>query len=339
MANPRSSATTIAKEFQIKISREQRRDKFIRFAPVIVLICLVAVFSIFRFDSFFTFYNLTTLLNQFSLTLLVALGATFVVLIGSVDLSVDGVVGFSASILSVLILNGKNGNNLGILGVLITLLLGVLFGFISGFIHVKFKISSFMVTYAMSAIATGFGIMSYGGVFAQIKDPFLLSIPAGSFLGIPLITWIALIMLFIGWIIQEKTAFGRHMIAVGTNENVPRMTGIKVNKVKIMVFMWAGLCFAIAGVLGALRLSRGEIDVGVGQFFPAQAAVVIGGTSLSGGRGGVMNTLVGALIITVLNNGLLLMGVNMYIRSGVQGLIILVVVALTISRSNKASVK
>jgi ribose transport system permease protein len=338
MPNP-VDISIIAKEFQSKIQQEERRDKFIQLAPVLILVMLVIVFSIFRFNSFFTFYNLTNILNQLSMVLIIALGITFVTLIGSVDLSVDGVVGFAASIVSVLVLNSKNVNNFGVLGVLFSLLLGVICGFISGTIYVKFKISSFMVTYAMSAIVTGFGIMSYRGRFAQIRDPFLMSIPQAFFVGIPLITWIAFIVLIIAWIIQERTSFGRYMIAVGTNEIVPKMAGIKINQVKVVVFMWSGFCFSLAGILGALRLSRGEVDVGIGQFFPAQAAVVIGGTSLAGGRGGVLNTLVGALIITVLNNGLLLMNVNMYIREGLQGFIILIAVMLSSVHSKRVIVK
>ena len=273
------------------------------------------------------------------MVLIIALGCTFVTLIGSVDLSVDGVVGFTASIFSILVLNNKNINDLGLAGVALTLLGGILCGAVSGTIYVRFRVPSFMVTYAVSAIATGFGIMSYRGKFAQIQDPFLMSIPRASFLGIPLITWIAFCVFAIAWFIQEQTVFGRHMIAVGTNESIPRMTGIKVDRIKVIVFMWSGLCFALAGILGALRLSRGEIDVGVGQFFPAQASVVIGGTSLAGGRGGVLNTLIGALIITVLNNGLLLMNVNMYIREGLQGFIILVAVTLSLAHNKRLIVK
>lgn len=335
----RTEMASFAEEFSIKIEREQRRDKLTQWAPVLVLLVLFVTFSILRFDSFFTLHNVTSLLNQLTSVLLVATGATFVVLIGSTDLSIDGQVGLAASVVSLLILNNKNGNNLGVLGIVIALAVGVLVGFLSGFIHVRFRISSFMVTYAMSAICVGVGIMAYDGLWAQITDPVLLKIPSISFLGIPLITWIALLMVAIGWVIQERTAFGRHMIAIGTNESIPRITGVNVARIKVLVFMWAGLCYALAGVLGALRLARGEIDVGTGQFFPGFAALIVGGTSLSGGRGGVLNTLVGALIITVLSNGLLLLGVNTYIRSAVQGLIILVAVTLTIRRNRRTIVK
>jgi ribose transport system permease protein len=215
----------------------------------------------------------------------------------------------------------------------------MLCGLVSGIFLVKFKVSSFMVTYAMSAIAMGLALMSYGGLFATIKDPFLLSIPSTSLLGIPVITWIAFVVFVISYVIQEKTPFGRYMYAVGTNEAIPRMTGIKVDKVKIGVFMWSGACLAIAGMISSLRLGYGIVDIGLGQYFPAQAAVVVGGTSLSGGRGGVVNTLVGAMIITVLEIGLLLLGVNTYIRTGVQGIIIVIAVILSVHRTDRTICK
>lgn len=331
--------SSIVDEFIQKIEREQRQARLITWAPVIVLIVFLGLFSSLAKDSFPTLGNIVSLLNQLSITLIISLGLTFVTLIGSVDISVDGVVGLAGSVMSVLVLNSKNDNNLGILGVVVAIAIGAFCGLLSGTIHVKFKVSSFMVTFGMLAVARGFAIMSYRGQFAEIIDPLLMSVPAARFLGIPLITWISFIILGIALVVQEKTPFGRHMYAVGTNEAIPRMTGVNVDNIKIKAFIWSGMCLAIAGILGALRLGRGEVDIGLGQFFPAQAAVVIGGTSLYGGRGGVLNTLVGALIITVLNNGLLLLGVNTYIRSGVQGAIILVAIGLSVSRSSRTICK
>lgn len=330
---------SIGEEFVIKTQKEQKKASMIQFMPVVVLAFLLLIFSVTCPKSFLTFYNLRTILNQLSITLIISVGITFVILIGSVDLSVDGVVGLAGSLVSVLVLNNKYATNLGLLGVLISILAGIACGFVSGLIHAKLKISSFMVTYAMCAVARGFGVMSYDGLFANITDPFLLSIPGASFLGIPAITWIAFAVLGIALLIQNRTPFGRHMYAVGTNEAVPRMTGVNVDWVKIRAFMWAGGCMALAGVLAALRLGSGIVDVGDGQFFPAQAAVVIGGTSLAGGRGGVLNTLIGSLVITVLNVGLLLLGINTYIRSGIQGLIIVAAVALTVLRSKRTICK
>lgn len=330
---------TIAEEFIIKTQREQKKASLIQVMPVIVLMILVAFFSVMCPESFLTLYNLKTVLSQLAITLIISLGLTFVNLTGSVDLSVDGVVGLAGSLLSVLVLNSKYATNFGVFGVAVSILAGMACGFLSGLIHVKAKISSFMVTYAMCFVAKGFAVMSYDGLFANITDPFLLSIPAASFLGIPVITWSSLAVLAAAWIIQHKTAFGGYMYAVGTNEAVPRMTGVNVDRVKIGVFVWAGACMALAGVLAALRLGSGVVDIGEGQYFPAQAAVVIGGTSLAGGKGGVLNTLIGSLVVTVLNVGLLLMGVNTYIRSGIQGLIIVAAVALTVLRGSRAICK
>lgn len=336
---PKTQAVTIAEEFVQKINREQRSLKLLNWAPLLVLLVMTILFSLLAHESFPTVGNIINLLNQLSITLIIAMGLTFVTLIGSVDISVDGVVGLAGSVLSVLILNSKNANDLGLIGVVIAVILGGLFGFISGFVQVRFKVSSFMVTFGILSIARGFAIMSYRGLFAEILDPMLMGIPSNSFFGIPLITWISLAVFGVAILIQEKTPFGRHIYAVGTNEAIPRMTGINVDRVKVTAFVWSGICLSIAGVIGALRLGRGEVDIGMGQFFPAQAAVIIGGTSLSGGKGGVLNSLIGALIITVLNNGLLLLGVNTYIRTGVQGLIILVAIGLSVSHSRQAIVK
>jgi ribose transport system permease protein len=142
-----------------------------------------------------------------------------------------------------------------------------------------------------------------------------------------------LIVLAICYYVQEYTAFGRHIYAVGTDETIPKAVGVNVNRVKIKVFTLAGFCFGVAGVVGAIRLGQGQAAIGTGLMFPAQAAVVIGGTALTGGKGGVVNTVVGTLIMTVLENGLTMLGVNPYIKTGIQGVIILIAVILTIKHA------
>ena len=149
-----------------------------------------------------------------------------------------------------------------------------------------------------------------------------------------------MIVLLLCIFIQEFTAFGRYIYAVGTDVTVLRAVGISVNAVKIKVFVLAGFCFGIAGILGAIRLGQGSVEVvRTGLMFPAQTAVVAGGTSLAGGKGGVNRTIVGVLIITVLENGLTILGVNPYIRTGLQGIIILTAVILTVSRGAKVITK
>ena len=163
----------------------------------------------------------------------------------------------------------------------------------------------------------------------QITDRMMLWASGATLLGLPFITWVALLMFIVCLIIQEYTAFGRHVYAVGTNESVPRSVGVNVNWVKVRVFMLAGMLSGVAGVLGAIRLGIGQVSIGNNQMFPAQAAVVIGGTALAGGKGGVQRTLIGVLIMTILQNGLLMCNVSPYITDGVQGLIILICVILT----------
>ena len=208
-------------------------------------------------------------------------------------------------------------------------------GLLIGLCHVYLKIPSFMASFAFMYICKGIGMVSYQGHPPTIKDPVITALPTTTFLGIPFITWVAIVMFLLCFFIQEYTAFGRHIYAVGTNENIPRSVGVSVEKVKIGVFTLAGFLFGVAGVIGAIRLGQGQIAIGDDKMFPAQAAVVVGGTSLAGGKGGVVNTIVGVLIMTVLDNGLVMLNVNPNIRTGVQGVIILVAVILTAARGAK----
>ncbi|HWR24030.1 MAG TPA: ABC transporter permease [Feifaniaceae bacterium] len=335
MTNPAFNDLTITDEFAARVKAEHRQTQIIKWAPIGVLVALCIVFSIARGNAFTSANNITALLNQLAIPLLVACGLTFVIILGSIDLSIDGTVGMAGSLLSVFVLNTKNASDLGIFGILFAVAASVLAGFLIGLLHVKLKIPSFMVSFGFMYICKGIATLSYGGIPAQITDPVLVQVPKTNFLGVPVITCVALIMLLVSYFMQEYTPLGRHIYAVGTDENIPRSVGVNVDRVKILVFTYAGLMFGIAGVLGAIRLGQGQAQIGQDLMFPAQAAVVAGGTSLSGGKGGVINTLVGTLIMVVLDNGLALLGVNPYIKSGIQGLIILTAVALTISHGRK----
>lgn len=327
------TAMSISGEFNARLKAEYQREKLIRWAPLFVLILLIIVFTIARGSSFVSLTNIVAILNQWAIPLLVALGLTFVIMLGSIDLSIDGTVGMAGSILSILVLNSRTAHNFGVLGAIIAILASVIIGFLIGFIHVKFKIPSFMVSFCFMNICNGIAFLSYQGKPAVIKDSLFKGLSKASFIGIPFITWVALLVLLICLYIQEFTPFGRHIYAVGTDETKLKSVGVSINKVKIKVFTLAGFCFGVAGVVGAIRLGQGQAAIGDGLMFPAQAAVVIGGTSLSGGKGGVLNTVVGTLIMTVLENGLTMLGVNPYIKQGIQGFIILIAVILTIKHA------
>jgi ribose transport system permease protein len=327
---------SINEEFVRKIHQNNRKDRIMRFAPMIVLAVMILVFSLLCGSNFASTKNFVAVLNQLAIPLLVALGLTFVIMIGGIDLSIDGTVGMAASLLGVFALNSRFSYNMGFGAVLIAVGASVLVGLLIGLIHVHLRIPSFMVSFAFMYICRGIGLLSYSGQPPTILDPVMVLIPKLSFLGIPFITWIALLILLLCLFIQEYTAFGRYIYAVGTDETVLHAVGVSVNAVKIGVFVLAGFCFGVAGVLGAIRLGQGQVGVvATGLMFPAQTAVVAGGTSLAGGKGGVLQTIVGVLIMTVLENGLLILGVNPYIRTGIQGIIILAAVALTVARGSK----
>lgn len=336
MDSQKRANMTITEEFAEKVRRDNLKERIMQIAPVMVLLLLIVVFSIACGRNFASTDNLVAILNQLAIPLIIAFGLTFVIMIGSIDLSIDGTVGMAGSLMAVFVLNSQfPGMNMGVWGAILAVLTSVVVGFIVGLVHVKLRIPSFMVTFAFMYICRGIGMLSYQGHPPTINDPMFVALAKASFIGIPFITWVALLMMALCYFIQEYTAFGRYIYAVGTNESIPRAVGVSVDKVKIQVFTLAGFLFGVAGVIGAIRLGQGQVGIGDGLMFPAQAAVVVGGTSLAGGKGGVVNTIVGVMIMTVLTNGLVLLSVNPYVRTGIQGLIILVAVILTIPRGGQ----
>lgn len=338
MAGDSNTSLSIAEEFTLKIKTEKRKAKAIKIAPIIVLLVLIAFFGIINVE-FLSISNLLTILKQLSIPLILALGLTFVILMGSIDLSVDGVMALTGCLASILILNSKTSIDLGMPGVVIVLAVGALAGLVTGLITVKARLPSFMVSFGISSIAAGFALLCYKGIPATINHPVFISLNMGSFLGLPLLTWVALVVFIAAYILQEYTAFGRYIYAIGDNESILRQTGINVERIKILVFTWSGFCIGLAGVVGLARAGRGDLLIGKGNLFTAITAVVLGGTVLSGGKGGVVNTLLGALIVTVIQNGLILMGVNPYIQAGIQGIIIVSAVALSVTRGKKVFTK
>jgi ribose transport system permease protein len=327
---------TVAVQFVRKIRDDARRAIVRRYAPVIVL-AVMTVFSMIFVHGFMTWDNLTNLMYQMALPLILATGLTFVLLIGGIDLSLEGVMGFSGSVFVLLIPNSTNGNNFGSFSVMVILLFGILMGFINGIIHVKLRIPSFMVTYAVGVIVRGFGILSYNSIPASIRSETIIAFSRGSVFGIPNITLVAFAVFFTGCIILNYTAFGRAVYAIGDNEASARTAGININRVKILIFVLCAGMVSIAGVLGAVRLKIGLVGIGDNMLFPTIAAVTVGG--ITPGIGGMFQTFIGVLIYTELINYLTLMGVDASYKQAIQGVIILIAVALSATRNRKIIVK
>ncbi|HUX13255.1 MAG TPA: ABC transporter permease [Spirochaetia bacterium] len=328
------TSQSVTAEFSERIAAESVKNRIMQLGPLLVMVVLTVAMSIFV-PGFFGFINLVSVLQQVATPLVLAMGLTFVLLLGSIDLSLEGVMGFAGSIVALLVMNSKNSMDLGVLGILIAITAGTLFGVVSGVLHTRLKIPSFMVTFGMGSAITGFGVLSYRGIPASVKDQMFARIASGTFLDLPLLTWFALVLFLITLVIERYTAFGRHLYAIGENESMVRASGINVDRIKVIVFAWSALCSSIAGVFGAIKLNIGEVIISNGFLFSTITAVVVGGTSLVGGKGGVGQSLVGVIIVVIIQDSMILLGVNSYVQPAVQGLIVVAAVALTVARSKK----
>jgi len=308
-----------------------RRLRIASWAPVIVLLLLCAIISVIN-PNFLSFGNMVRISQSAMIPLVLGIGATFIILMGSIDLSVEGVLTLAAVILSMLVLNGENANDYGLFAVAAVLIVGAGVGFINGLINVRLKVPSFMTTLGTWFIGVGVANALLGGMATRINDPWIRGLAIERFWGFPWGVWVALLCLLIALIIQNYTRLGRHIYALGGGEELAALSGISVARVRIAAFTIAGVFYAVGGILAAAQLGLGNAQIGNGRLFTTITAVVVGGTSLSGGQGSVLQTFVGVLIVVVLSNGMVLMGVPPSVQIGVQGLMIIAAVALSIDR-------
>ncbi len=320
------------------IVRRLRRLKLGAWAPVLVLVALCIIVASIS-PNFLSLGNFARIGQAAMIPLVLGLGATFVILMGSIDLSVEGVLALAAVVTSLLVLNGANGNDLGLIGVLIVILVGGGVGFLNGLVHVRLKIPSFMTSLGFWFIGVGTANALLGGIAVRINDPWIRGLAIERFWGMPWGVWLALAALFVAWVIQDHTRLGRYIYALGGGEDLAALSGIPVARVRIAVFTIAGMFYALGGILAAAQLGLGNAQIGQGRLFTTITAVVVGGTALSGGQGSVLQTLVGVLIVTVLANGMVLMGISPYIQQAVQGLLIIAAVALSIDRARLKIIK
>ncbi|PSJ64722.1 ABC transporter permease [Kumtagia ephedrae] len=315
-----------------------RKFRLASWAPVAILLLLCAIIALIN-PNFLSFGNLVRISQAAMIPLVLGLGATFIILMGSIDLSVEGVLTLSAVMLSMLVLNGANVNDYGLLAVLFVLAAGAAVGFVNGVVHVRLKVPSFMTTLGVWFIGVGVANALLGGMAIRVNDPWVRGLAIERFLGFPWGVWLAGACLVVALVIQNHTRLGRHIYALGGGEELAALSGISVARVRILAFTLAGIFYAVGGILAAAQLGLGNAQIGNGRLFTTVTAVVVGGTALSGGQGGVLQTLVGVLIVVVLANGMVLMGVPPSIQIGVQGLMIIAAVAMSIDRKLMRIVK
>jgi len=319
-----TTSTTIGES--VTTTRSALLKKFIVGAgPLVALVALVLFFAIAS-PTFSQPGNLSILLTQLSILLVIGVGLTFVILLGSIDLSVEGVMASSSLVFVLFATNDRNDFQFGLLAVVAGILTGSLFGLVNGVLHVRLGIPSFMVTLGTGAIGIGLATVLFGGRAPRLLDDGLRAWGVGSTAGLSNLVFIAIVVLGLGFFVQRFTRVGRYGYVIGGDEPIAKLSGINIRKYKISSFVLSGTASGIAGVMAATQLGVGDTTIGTGFLFTAITAVVLGGTLLVGGRGGVIRTLIGVAIITVLANGLILVGVDPYIQTAVQGLVIVVAV-------------
>ena len=291
----------------------------------IVLIVLVAAFSLLS-DHFFSLSNFAIIGRQVSMVLIIAFGMTFVITAAQIDLSVGAIAALTGMTATLSLRAGVGVFIASLIGILT----GVLLGFINGIITAKLKIPAFLTTLGMMSVARGIALtITNTRTVVVFNEIFPLIWGSGYLLGIPVpILWV-LLTFVVSYIVYEKTAFGNYVKATGGNKIAAKFSGIDTEKIIVIVLTISGLVAAIAGLIMAGRLSAGRPSVGRSLNLDAIAAVILGGTSLFGGKGSILGTLVGALIIGVLTNGLIILGLSSSIQTIVKGAIIIAAVSLS----------
>ncbi len=315
-------------------------------------VALILVFTYFAIaaPNFLSVANAVLISKHVAINAFLAIGMTYVIITGGIDLSVGSVVGLTSMIAGYLILNGIDlglgwsiqFNTLEI--VLIVCLIGVFVGWVNGLLITRLNVAPFIATLGMLYMARGAALLMSGGrTFPNLNgnpdygsDTFPL-IGAGSFLGVPVMIWMLIVVALAATYIAQRTPLGRHIYATGGNESGAELSGVRVRRVKTFVYMFSGLMAALVGIIIASQLKAAH--PATGEFFElnAIAAAVLGGTSMSGGRGRIWGTIIGAFVIGILSDGLIMMGVSSFWQMVIKGLVIVAAVVVDQAQSRLQS--
>lgn len=297
------------------------KDSLTKFIMAIAFVAIVIIFSILS-DRFFTFDNFFNVLRQVSTNGIIALGMTLVIICGGIDLSVGSVMAFAGTLCCGFIEEGMHFT----LAILISLVCSAIFGYVNGVLVAKVKMPPFIVTLATMQMIRGAAyIYSQGSPIRAIDESFnMLGNGYISVLPIPVLIFI--IVTLIMYLILHRSKMGVFIYAVGGNKNCAIYSGINAKRVEISVFVISGVCAALSGIILASRMYSGQPTSGQGAEMDAIAAAVLGGTSFSGGSGAISGTVLGILIIGVMNNGLNILNVASYYQLVLKGIIILLAI-------------
>lgn len=301
---------------------------------VLILLCLVVSVAT---DKFLTSTNIVSVLRQISINTFIAIGMTLIIILGHIDLSVGAIVAMSGTLTVGFIVN--QGMPIWF-AIFAGLALGVIVGLIDGLIVSTFRVPAFIITMAMMNICSGIAYVYSGGQSTRITDEFFIAIGTGylfNVIPLPVVYMVILIAVFS--FLLSKTKFGVYVYAIGGNREAARLSGVPIKLVEISVFVISGILSAFAGLVLCSRMYSGQPSVGTGYEMDAIAACVLGGTSMTGGRGRISGTVLGAMVIGIISNGLNLIGVSSYWQLIVKGLIIVCAVLLDTQKGKIATIR
>ncbi|RVD58458.1 ABC transporter permease [Mesorhizobium sp. M7A.F.Ca.ET.027.03.2.1] len=306
----------------------------------IALIAVLIFFSLAA-PNFLSTANLILMSKHVALNAFLAMGMTFVIITGGIDLSVGSIVGLCGMVAGYLVLNGIDlqiGYTIyfNVFEIaLITLAVGILIGAVNGLLITRLNVAPFIATLGVLYVARGLALLSSDGrTFPNLVGKPELGttgfgfLGAGRLLGLPVAIWILIVVALGAAYLAKYTPLGRHIFAVGGNERASRISGVRVNMVKMFVYMFSGFCAAIVGLIISSELMASHPATGESFELNAIAAAVLGGTSMSGGRGTIGGTIVGAFVIGILSDGLVMMGVSSFWQMVIKGLVIIVAVVV-----------
>jgi ribose transport system permease protein len=316
-----------------EVGARRRRYPSIRWLfPIFLLAALVALFG-FASPRFLTLNNFFIILQQTVVLLVVAVGMTFVIISGSIDLSVGSMTALAAMVAA------ASSSNLSIASIVPAILIGLAAGLLNGVLFAIGKIPSFMVTLGTLVAYRGIVLYYMRGAPISITDSGFLDFYNGRQFGVPNSAMIAAVIVILACLVFSNLVYGREVRAIGGRERVAILTGIRVDRVKIITFTFLGGLCGLAGVLQSARAFGATAQLGDGLELDVIAAVVVGGTPLTGGIGSIQGTILGAFITTVLSNGMNMVGVDAYLQNLARGIVLITAVFVTIDRSKIGIIK
>lgn len=333
-------ATGVSSKPSARVTWTDVQQLLLRGRAFIALILVVAVFTVIA-PNFLAAANIEIMAKHVAINAILGIGMTFVILTGGIDLSVGSLVGLSAMIAGMLINQGIVLPQMGIiiyphtwLIMFVAVVVGMLMGAVSGFIITRFNVAPFIATLGMLYVARGMALLINNGYTfpnlvgrPELGNTGFPELGAGSFI-VNYSIWIMIFFALVAAFVAQRTPFGRQVYAIGGNERAAELSGVKVKRVKLLVYMISGFCSAVVGLIIASQLVAAH--PATGQFFElnAIAAVVLGGTSLSGGRGSIGGTIIGAFVIGVLGDGLVMVGVSSFWQQVIKGVVIVLAVII-----------